>query len=232
MSSSFVSVVIPAYNEEDAVGLVIEETKEIMKNSGFPYEIIVVDDGSTDRTAYFASRHEVTVLVNDKNRGKGFALRRALLHARGDIIVTIDSDGEHKPKEIPELVSPLFRGVDIVSGSRFLGKNQQVTTKLNQVGNLLFNLAIMTLTGKSITDSQTGFRAARRKVLEEMNLESDRYEIEAEITVKGLLNGYVCEETPISCERRRYSLSKIRLLSDGTQILKTIIKSSFWKTEH
>ena len=229
---SVVSIVIPAYNEEETIGSVIAETTEIMENLGLPYEILVVNDGSTDKTAYLASRHKVIVLSNEKNRGKGYALRKALSFARGDIIVTIDSDGEHEPKEIPDLVLPLFEGFDIVSGSRFLGKNAQVTTKLNRMGNFLFNVAVMTLTGKIVTDSQTGFRAARRQTLEKMNLESNGYEIEAEITVKGLINGFAFKEMPISCERRRHSFSKLRLLSDGPRILKTIITASLSEINH
>ena len=159
-------------------------------------------------------------------------MRKALLYARGDIIVTIDADGEHKPKEIPDLINPLLGGADIVSGSRFLGNQSEVTTRLNMIGNNFFNVAIMTLTGRQITDSQTGFRAIRRDVMDELNLESDGYDIETEITVKGLRNGFVFKEVPVTCERRKHSLSKLKLLSDGTRILKTILKASFSQIEH
>jgi glycosyltransferase involved in cell wall biosynthesis len=232
MSRSAVTVVIPAYNEEKTIGNVILETTSIMNGLDIPYEIIVVDDGSTDRTGQIASTHKATVLSNKKNHGKGYALRRALQYATGDIIVTIDSDGEHKPKEIPDLIEPLFNGTDIVAGSRFLGNQRRATKNLNIIGNLLFNAAIMTLTGKIVTDSQTGFRAIKKHVLKTLNLESDGYEIEAEITVKGLRNGFTFKEKPITVERRKYNVSKIKLLSDGTRILKTILKAKFTKITH
>lgn len=232
MRRSAVTVVIPAYNEEKTIGNVIFETASIMNGLDIPYEIIVVDDGSTDKTGQIASTHKAIVLSNKINYGKGYALRRAFQHASGDIIVTIDSDGEHKPKEIPDLIEPLFNGTDIVAGSRFLGSQRGATTKLNTVGNFLFNTTIMVLTGKVVTDSQTGFRAIKRQVLETLNLESDGYEIEAEITVKGLRNGFVFRETPITVERRKYNLSKLKVLSDGTRILSTILKAKFSKIKH
>jgi glycosyltransferase involved in cell wall biosynthesis len=232
MNRSAVTVVIPAYNEEKTIGDVISETALIMNGLNMPYEIIVVDDGSTDKTGQIASTYKAIVLSNNKNRGKGYALRRALQHASGDIIVTMDSDGEHEPKEIPDLIEPLFNGTDIVAGSRFLGSQRRATTNLNIIGNFFFNATIMTLTGKRVTDSQTGFRAIKRSVLQKLNLNSDGYEIESEITVKSLKNGFTFKETPISVERRKYNISKIRLLQDGTRILKTIIQANFSKIMH
>jgi glycosyltransferase involved in cell wall biosynthesis len=224
-----VSVIIPAYNEEHSIGDVISQTAMIMDDLNFPYEIIIVDDGSTDKTRLIASCHKVTLLTNDINMGKGYSIRKALLHATGDIIVTIDSDGQHMPKEIPDLIKPLLNGTDVVSGSRFLGNNPYFTRRINTLGNFLFNTAIMALTGRRVTDSQTGFRAIKRKVIEDLRLESDRYEIETEITVKSLKNGFVFEEKPVSCQGRRYSVSRLKLMSDGKRILKTIIKSSFYQ---
>jgi hypothetical protein len=152
-------------------------------------------------------------------------------HSKGNIIVTIDSDGEHNPEEIPDLLTPLFEGSDVVAGSRFLGASQYITTKLNLLGNHIFNMAILALTGRTVSDSQTGFRAIKKDVFEKLNLESDRYEIETEITVKSLRNGFVFKEVPISVEKRRFDSSKIHLLSDGKKILTTIIRSSFLNIE-
>ena len=222
--NNVVSVVIPAYNEEKTIGRVIEETIQVMESLGLPYEIIVVDDGSWDRTREEASKYKVTVLSNGRNRGKGYALRKGFQHASGDIIVTIDADGSHKPKEIPDLLNALMEGADIVAGSRFLGKNKNHTSKLHVFGNYLINLTIMTLTGKAITDRQTGLRALKRDFLQEISLESEGYEIETEITVKGLKNGFVLKEIPISCYRRRNGVSRLCALYQGPKILKTILK--------
>lgn len=226
-----VTVVIPAYNEEATIGDVLSSTTEVMDDLGVPYEIIVVNDGSKDRTGLIASNYKAMVISYEQNRGKGYALKKALQYAQGDIIVTIDSDGEHQPKEIPDLIEPLFDGTDIVAGSRFLGKNSHVTTRIHQFGNFLFNLAIMILTGERVTDSQTGFRAIKRDILEKFNLESDGYEIESEITLKGLANGFVFKEVPISCSRSKVRVSKLNVLTDGTKILKTILKAALLEIE-
>jgi glycosyltransferase involved in cell wall biosynthesis len=229
MQQSVISVVIPAYSEEKTVGDVISSTISTMEGLGMPYEIIVVDDGSTDDTRQIASRYKVTVLSNGKNRGKGYALRRGFRCATGDIVVTIDADGAHNPKEITDLVYPLFNGVDIVAGSRFLGRGRGSTPRLNRLGNFVFNVTIMVLTGRGLTDSQTGFRAFRKEVLQRLDLESVGYEIETEITVKGLKNGFVFQEKPISCEKRKYRVSKLNVLSDGMKILRTIFEANFTK---
>ena len=231
MPSTVVSVVIPAYNEEKTIGNIIEETVQVMDSLGLPYEVIVVDDGSTDRTKEIASRYKAAVLSNGRNHGKGYALRKGFQHAQGNIIVTIDADGSHKPKEIPDLLVPLFNGADIVAGSRFLGSGKDHTSKLHLLGNYLINMTIMVLTRKWITDSQTGLRAFKRDFLQKTNLESKGYEIETEITVKSLKNGFKLKEVPISCEKRKYNISRLRILSDGFRILKTILKSSI-KNNH
>jgi glycosyltransferase involved in cell wall biosynthesis len=226
MLNSVISVVIPAYNEEKTIGNVISETISVMESLKLPYEIIVVNDGSTDTTGQIAARYKATVLSNGKNQGKGYALRKGFQHAQGNIIVTIDSDGAHKPKEIPDLVHPLLNGFDIVAGSRFLGRGRDSTSRLNLLGNFLFNITIMILTRKLVTDSQTGFRAFKKEFLQKISLESRSYEIETEMTVKGLKNGFVFKEIPISCNKRKYNISKLKILSDGTKILRTILKSS------
>lgn len=222
-----ISVVIPAYNEGKTVGNIVSQTISVMNSLEMPYEILVVDDGSTDETRQIATRYKATVLSNGRNHGKGYTLRKGFQHAHGDIIVTVDADGAHKPKEIPDLIEPLFNGVDIATGSRFLGHRKDSTSRLNRLGNILFNIVIMILTGRLITDSQTGFRAIKKHALQSIELQSHGYEIETELTVKGLKNGFVVREVPICCEKRQNGKSKIRILFDGFRILGTIIKANF-----
>ena len=228
MRRQSVSVIIPVYNEANTVGGVISDTISIMETLNLPYEVLVIDDGSTDSTGLIVSQYKVTLISNDKNYGKGYSLRKAIQHTHGEIIVTLDSDGEHKPKEIPDLLHPVLNGVDLVIGSRFMGNHKEQTTKLKQIGNSLFNITIRTLTGKQITDSQTGFRAIKREVIDALNLESNGYDIDAEITVKSLRQGFTVKELPVTVDRREYGASKIRVLSDGIKILKAILNASFW----
>jgi glycosyltransferase involved in cell wall biosynthesis len=227
-----ISIVIPAYNEAQTIGNVIEETLTVMDSLQLPYEIIIVDDGSIDNTRRIATNYKATVLYNGKNRGKGYAVRKGFRHAQGDIIVTIDADGSHSPKEIPDLINPLLNGTDVASGSRFLGTGKYSTTRLKRLGNSLFNITIMILTRKHVTDSQTGFRAIKKQVIDKLNLNSTGYAIETEITVKSLKNGFTFQEKPVSCHRREYNMSKLRILQDGTRILRTILTSNLTKTEH
>ncbi len=232
MQKTLVSIIIPAFNEERTVGDVVNSASEIMDDLKVPYEIIVVSDGSIDDTASIAlSTCKATVLSNESNHGKGYCLRKALSWAHGDIVVTLDSDGQHTPKEIPDLLNPIFEGADVVAGSRFMSERADVTSSINQVGNSLFNISIMALTGRKVTDSQTGFRAMKRAVLDELVLESDGYEIETEITVKALRGGYDFREVPISVQKREYNISRIKMLADGKKILSTVIRSSLLPME-
>ena len=205
---------------------------QVLNSLAVPYEIIVVSDGSTDNTARVASTYKITVLSYPKNMGKGYAVRKGIQIAQGQIIVTIDADGSHRPKEIPDLVTPLFNGTDIVAGSRFLGSGSDFTTTINRVGNFIFNTLIAGLTGKRVTDSQTGFRAIKKEVIERMRLTSTGFEIESEITVKGLKNGFKFQENPITCEKRQYNKSRLKVARDGQRIFRTIIRSNFSKIEH
>jgi glycosyltransferase involved in cell wall biosynthesis len=228
VNSLLVSVIIPAYNEEKTIGETISKTILTLESLNVPYEIIVVDDGSTDRTRDIASSYNVKVLTNGRNKGKGYALQQGFREAKGEIIITLDADGSHNPTEIPRLMNHLFNGVDIVLGSRFLnGNGRNSTSKLNLVGNFIFNILIFALTKKLITDSQTGFRAYKKRVLKEIRLESTGYEIETELTIKGLKNGFTVKEEPISCHRRTFGVSKLSALSDGMKILKNILKYAF-----
>jgi glycosyltransferase involved in cell wall biosynthesis len=227
-----VSIIIAAYNEAETVGKVLDETISVMDSLNVPYEIIIIDDGSQDKTRQVATKYKATILSYPNNRGKGYAIRKGIQLSNGNIIVTIDADGEHSPKEIPDLLTPLFHGTDIVAGSRFLGQTTEATTRINRIGNFLFNVTIMALTHKRVTDSQTGFRAVKKEVLQKLHLTSTGFEIESEITVKGLRNGFTFLEKPINIEKRQYNISKIKILRDGTRIFRTILISNLTKIEH
>jgi len=227
MDNLSVSVVIPAYNEEKNIENILSRTNKTMETMGIPYEIIVVDDGSTDKTRLLAERHKATIITNGTNSGKGHALKRGFRNAIGNVIITMDADGSHQPEEIPRLLKPLLNGADIVAGSRFLGRRETGSIKrLHVLGNQLFNLLILLLTKKRITDSQTGFRAFKKGVIQEIEINSNGYEVETELTIKTLKNGYLFKEEPVMCEKRKDGCSHLNPLRDGFRILKAIIKSS------
>jgi len=226
MNTPTVSVVIPAYNEEENIGDILLRTNATLETIGVPYEIIVVDDGSVDETRFMAMRYKVTVLSNGTNRGKGYALKKGIQNANGSILITMDADGSHRPEDIPKLLVPLLNGADVVFGSRFIGKRgQESTKKLHIFGNKLFNLLVILLTGRHVTDSQTGFRAYKKKIIEEIEISSNGYEVETELTVKSLRNGYIIHEEPITFERRKDGSSHLNPLFDGIKIFKTIVRA-------
>jgi glycosyltransferase involved in cell wall biosynthesis len=227
-----VSIVIPAFNEGKTIGDVISRVTAVMEKLRVQHEIVVVDDGSTDDTKTVALASNAIVLGDGSNHGKGHAMRKAFRQARGEIIVTIDADGEHKPEEIPKLIYPLYNGTDIVAGSRFLGEGKNFTTTLNQIGNKLLNLSITMMTGKHITDSQTGFRAFKKTFLNQITLKSNGFEIETEITVKGLRNGFKLEEIPILCLRREEGKSRMRILFDGFKMFTIILRCGITPVTH
>jgi glycosyltransferase involved in cell wall biosynthesis len=221
-----VSIIIPAFNEQKNIGDTLEKTCNVAESSSFPCEIIVVDDGSTDLTVNLAKQHEVTVLTNGANKGKGAALRRGFVHAQGEILITMDADGSHDPADIPTLLSTILNGATLAIGSRFASEEgKRSTTKLNLFGNGLISLSIMLLTAKQVTDSQSGFRAMRRTFLRELNLTSDRYEVETEVLVKALINGCPVREVPLRTSKRKNGHSHLNPLSDGLKIMRTLIKS-------
>jgi glycosyltransferase involved in cell wall biosynthesis len=125
-AETLISVIIPVFNEELTIGNVIERVKAVLQKLGFKYEIIVVDDFSTDRSLELSNRPEVKVYSLKKHMGKGYALRAGFAKAKGDIITTIDSDGSHRPEELPLLLTPILQDkADLVIGSRYLNSQWQ-----------------------------------------------------------------------------------------------------------
>ncbi len=222
-----ISVVIPAYNEEKTIVDVVSRTYAVMQRIRLPYEILVVDDGSTDHTRDLVPSSMARLLTNGRNQGKGSALKRGFSQARGDIIVTIDSDGSHDPEDILRLLPQVLNGSDVVMGSRFVnGDGNRSTRRLNILGNRLINLLIRFFTGKRITDSQTGLRAFKRRIIDRVILRSKGYQVETELTVKSLKNGSKVKEISIDSIKRKNGASHLKPLYDGARIFKTIVQSS------
>jgi glycosyltransferase involved in cell wall biosynthesis len=219
-----ISVVIPVFNEELTIGNVIERLTATAQKTGFENEIIVVDDCSTDRSLEISKSHGVKVFSLKKHIGKGYALRVAFAKAKGKIITTIDSDGSHRPEELPRLLAPILQGkADLVIGSRYLSQNPVAAKKLNAVGVRLFNFLIKLLTRTAVSDSQSGYRVMKASVLRNMRLKSIGYEIESEMLVKTARQGFRVREVPISFEQRTYGVSRLDPVVDGFRILFSII---------
>lgn len=223
----FVSVVIPVFNEEATVGNVVTRTMKTLELLGVSHEILVVDNGSVDKSADIAQKLKANVL-RETSQGKGFALRSGFSKARGEVVITLDADGSHKPEEIPLVLKYLSENkADFVIGSRFSNSeaNKTKIPKINRAGNKMFNDLIGYLTGVQISDSQSGFRAIRSSLIKRMNLSSHGYEVESEMLVKALRMGARVAETPISFVQRTVGSSKLDPIRDGARILYAIMAS-------
>jgi glycosyltransferase involved in cell wall biosynthesis len=218
------SIIIPVYNEELTVGNIIDRVKLVMQQTGLKNEIIVVDDCSYDKSLEVAKRRSAKIYTLKQHLGKGYALRAGFAKAKGDIIVTIDSDGSHKPEELLEVLALVLEDkADLVIGSRYLNHKSVAARKLNAFGVKLFNYFIQLLTGVAVTDSQSGYRAMKREVLKNQNLKSGEYEIESEMLVKTAKKNFRITEVPISFEQRTYGRSGVDPIVDGFKILLSII---------
>jgi glycosyltransferase involved in cell wall biosynthesis len=226
ITEPLISVIIPVFNEELTIGNVVERVKAVLKKNGFKYEIIVVDDFSTDKSRELSNRQGVKVYSLKKHMGKGYALRAGFAKAKGDIITTIDSDGSHRPEELPSLLTPILQDkADLVIGSRYLSQKPAAAKKLNAIGVRLFNFLIKVFTRADVSDSQSGYRVMKSEVLRNMSLKSGEYEIESEMLVKTARQGFRVTEVPISFEQRTYGTSRLDPMVDGFKILLSIVSA-------
>jgi len=223
---TLISVVVPAFNEECTVGDIIDRLKGTLEEINAKSEIIVVDDCSMDTTAEVSKHRGVMVYSFKQHMGKGYALRAGFAKAKGEIIVTIDSDGSNRPEELPLLLEPVLQNqADLVIGSRFSGTTGTSGKKFNAAGVRLFNKIVRTLTGAVVTDSQSGYRVMRNRVLKGLNLRSGTYEIESEMLVKIAHHRFRICEVPVSFEQRTYGVSTLDPIFDGLKILMSIFTS-------
>ena len=227
LADPLLSVVMPVYNErptiEEIVGRVLAVPLRI--------ELVAVDDASTDGTREvleaLARERGFELLRQEKNRGKGAAVRRGIAEARGDVIVVQDADLEYSTEEYPELIDLIVRGkADAVFGSRFIGRHRCFLFT-HYLANLFLNLVTNVLYNTTMTDMETCFKAVRAEVLKGLDLKSNGFGIEPEITAKLFKRGARVYEVPITYEGRDYSEGKKISWKDGFPALWTLIKYRF-----
>ncbi|MCS7249853.1 MAG: glycosyltransferase family 2 protein [candidate division WOR-3 bacterium] len=213
-----VSVIIPVYNEENTIEEIIAKIKEVPIEK----EIIVVDDGSYDRTKEILRNiKDIKSIFFDKNQGKGSAIRAGLKLATGDIIIIQDADLEYNPFDYPKLIKPFLKyGKNIaVYGSRFKGGGRFLF--LSRLANIILNFFTNLFFGSKISDMETCYKVLPREIMLSLNLKSKRFEIEPEITAKLLKKKIRIIEVPISYQARKAG-KKIKA-KDGIIALFTLL---------
>lgn len=221
-----VSIIVPAYNEARNLPKLLADLRKLR---GMTTEIIVVDDGSRDRTAQVAKAAGATVLRLAKNRGKGAALTVGFRAARGRYLVQIDADRQFLSREIPRLVKPLSNGADIVFGSRFVrGAKRQpgAMAWTNFVAHHVICAVAWMVTGIRVHDVMAGFKAFRRECVSGLDLQTPHFGYEAEILVRAGQLGYRVAEAPVTFLRCKEGKSNVSKFRDGCRVLSTIARTA------
>lgn len=216
------TVVIPTRNEERTIAEIIEQCRP------FADEILVVDGHSQDKTREIAEGMGIRTVL-DHGKGKGDGLRVGIQEAKGDILVFIDADGSHDPKDIPRLVKPIQEGrADLVVGSRGMGGSDElhgdVQKLLRMIGSDIILIGINKKWKVNLTDSQNGFRAIRTDVARQLGLKENITTIEQEMTMKCLRKGFRVDEVPTHEYERKFGESVISLRRVWFRYVWTFIK--------
>jgi len=222
------SVIIPVYNETNTIEEIINRVQAVNLNK----EIIIVDDNSSDGTKEklkrLNTRHNLKLIFQKKNKGKGAALRAGFKIASGDFVIIQDADLEYDPKDYQKLLEPLLDGrADVVYGSRFSGGPQRVFLFWHYVGNKFLTLVSNILNNLNLSDMETCYKAFRADILKELKFESNRFGFEPEFTTKVAKKGYKIYEVSISYSGRGYGEGKKITWKDGVKAFFVLLKYQF-----
>jgi glycosyltransferase involved in cell wall biosynthesis len=224
-----VSFVVPAYNEERTIGEVLDRIDRLDLES----QVVVVDDGSTDGTAALLERWRAggdgRMVLRQPNRGKGAAIRAAIPHVDGDIVVIQDADMEYDPVDVPQLIEPIARGAaDVVFGSRLSGgRPQRAYLFWHLVGNRFLSLLTNVLYNTTLHDMETGYKAFRADILRSLDLRENDFAIEPELTALVCKRRLRIYELPVAYYGRTYAEGKKITWRDGIKAMRVLVAIRF-----
>jgi polyisoprenyl-phosphate glycosyltransferase len=222
VATSFITVLIPAYNEQETIAPVVQSVSKAMQGQGYQYEILVVDDCSTDDTASVAGSAGARVVRHSVNRGSGAARRTGIKEGRGDIIVMLDADGTYDPSSIPEMLKH-FPDFDQVNGAR---TSEQGDLKwLRMLAKTLIRWFAMFLSGKNIPDLNTGLKAFKKPLM--MNylwVLPDGFSCVSTMTLAFLINGHAVKFVPTTYFPRQGGKSKFHPIKDTFKYIHTVVR--------
>ncbi len=227
------SVVIPVYNEEQTLERCIRRVLSAPLPDGMSIEVLVVDDGSRDRSASVIAAmlpqfSALKLITHEKNRGKGAALRTGFLAAAGTFVLVQDADLEYDPADYRSLLGPLLDGrADVVFGSRFREGTHRVHLYFHYLGNRLLTFVSNICSGLNLTDMETGYKVMRREVVARLDLRSRRFDVEPELTAKVARMGARVYEVAISYSGRDFEEGKKIGWRDGFSALWAILRFNF-----
>ena len=223
------SVVIPVYNEKNTIEEIVRRVRDVQVD-GVDKELVIVDDFSTDGTRDILSGmdngKDIRVFFHEENKGKGGALKTGFEKIGGDIVVIQDADLEYDPQEYPKLIKPILEGTaDVVYGSRFMGgEPHRVFFFWHMVGNKMLTLLSNMFSNLSLTDMETCYKVFKKDVVQEIDIEENRFGFEPEITAKLAKMDIRIYEVGISYYGRSYQEGKKIGWRDGVSALRAIIK--------
>ncbi len=216
------SVVIPALNEEEGIGRTIDDLNKTLK--GLEYEIIVIDDGSTDNTSKIVNEKKAVLVRHKVNKGYGAAIKTGIKKSKFDTICLLDADHTYPPDEIPHLMSHYTELGGIISGSRFLGTNTGMPI-IRKLGNMFFIRLTSLLLLKRVHDVSSGMKIFSKDTIEKLKPLPDTLDMMLVITIRAIKKGISFKEIPITYMDRK-GASKLSAFKEGARFFKTIVKTA------